>query len=152
MRINTKFSFLRVSVGLCHRLQAGENWTWSRPFPPVISRNPAMGPVPDPSPVFHLSFEPEERSQRLSRGLGWQKTPAKTTDTAGHLGSPLVTSTTGPFSPAFRLTSANTTTIVGLILRDVLFLPAFRIGANQQVHWCRHKLPQCFQIVDVHSH
>jgi len=137
MRINTKFSFLRVSVGLCHRLQAGENWTWSRPFPPASSRNPAMGPVPDPSPVFHLNFEPEKRSQRLSRGLGWQKTPAKATDTAGHLGSPLVTSTTGPFSPAFRLTSANATTIVVLILRDGLFLSVFRVGGHHQFH---HKL------------
>jgi len=43
--------------------------------------------------VFHLNFEPGERSQRLPRGLGSQGTPAKATDTAGHFAPPLVTDT-----------------------------------------------------------
>ena len=55
---------------------------------------------------FHLNFEPEVRSQRLSRGLGWENTPAKATDTAGNFDPPLVTDTVraGSFSPVRWLT------------------------------------------------
>ena len=61
---------------------------------------------------FHLNFEPEGRSQRLSHGLSWKRTPAKTIDTAGRLGAPLVTSTTGPVFPALRLTLVNPATLL----------------------------------------
>ncbi len=40
---------------------------------------------------FHLNFEPGNRSQRLSHGLGCENTPAKAIDTAGHFDPPLVT-------------------------------------------------------------
>ena len=60
-------------------------------------------------------FQPEKRSQRLPRGLGWETTPAKTTDTAGHLGAPLVTATTGPVFPALRLTLVEPRTGGGVV-------------------------------------
>ncbi len=67
-------------------------------------KEPCCGAGSSQRAGFHLNFEPEERSQRLSHGLGWENTPAKAIDTAGHLGSPLVTSTADPFSPVLRPT------------------------------------------------
>jgi len=51
---------------------------------------------------FHLNFEPQCGLKDCPMELGWERTPAKTIDTAGRLGSPLVTSTTGPIFPAPR--------------------------------------------------
>jgi len=53
---------------------------------------------------FHLNFEPENRSQRLSHALNRENHSIKTIDTAGQFGPPLVTPTTAPVFPALQLT------------------------------------------------
>jgi len=64
-------------------------------------KTPCYGAGSSQRAGFHLNFAPEKRSQRLSRGLGWEITPAKATATAGHFDPPLVTNTdrSDSFSP-----------------------------------------------------
>jgi len=64
-------------------------------------KEPCCGAGSSQRAGFHLNFEPEGRSQRLSHGLGWKKTPAKAIDTAGHLGPPLVTDMDHAFLTSF---------------------------------------------------
>jgi len=93
---------------------------------------------------FHLNFEPEVRSQRLSRGLGWENTPAKATDTAGNFDPPLVTNTVraGAFSPVLRLTLVSSSRYaaglrwkvgVGAVL-DIWLFFFLIVLRNTQVH------------------
>ncbi len=54
-------------------------------WPPAASRTtPAVGPVSAEgrAPTSTLSLAEKRKSQRLSQGVGWQKTPAYTLDTA----------------------------------------------------------------------